>query len=188
MVGTFGSDVLEVDKNNKLVRKVVQGHYKGVQDKPEIWGCATHPTKQIFASCGADKTVRIWDATSMLGMSEQFEYDVTALSWSPNGKFIAVGDRGGQCIMMDAETLTVLGSKKSALAVINNKQNPHAWVEDIKFSPDGTRVSIGTHGGRGKVEVIQISAQGKPGQKIDTKLVFSSAITGMDWSLDGNVI
>jgi hypothetical protein len=43
LVGTRGSDVLEVSPQGSLVRKVVQGHFKGVPDCPEVWGCATHP-------------------------------------------------------------------------------------------------------------------------------------------------
>jgi WD40 repeat protein len=60
LVGTRGSDVLEVSPQGTLVRKVVQGHYKGVPDFPEIWGCAAHPSEQMFATSGADKCVRLW--------------------------------------------------------------------------------------------------------------------------------
>lgn len=45
LVGTRGSDVLEVSPQGALVRKVVQGHYKGVRDYPEVWGCCSHPTE-----------------------------------------------------------------------------------------------------------------------------------------------
>jgi len=33
----------------------------GKLEHPEVWGLAVHPDKQIFASAGADKTVRIWN-------------------------------------------------------------------------------------------------------------------------------
>jgi WD40 repeat protein len=60
LVGTRGSDVLEVSAQGALIRKVVQGHYKGVRDFPEVWGCAAHPTEQLFATSGADMSVRLW--------------------------------------------------------------------------------------------------------------------------------
>ena len=40
-------------------------------------------------------TVRVWSADKMIGVSERLTFDPTALDWSPNGKFIAVGDRNG---------------------------------------------------------------------------------------------
>lgn len=42
--------------------------------------------------------------------SVQLERDPTALDWSPNGKFIAVGDRQGYLSILNADTLEVIGS------------------------------------------------------------------------------
>jgi len=64
LIGTSGAEVLEVGKQGNLLQVVVQGHFRGVTGKlehPEVWGLAVHPDKQIFASAGADKTVRIWN-------------------------------------------------------------------------------------------------------------------------------
>jgi hypothetical protein len=44
-----------------------------------------------------------------------------------------VGDRNGDCTILDAKNLSVLGSIKSTLS-----GKKAAWVEDIKFSPDST--------------------------------------------------
>jgi WD40 repeat protein len=77
---------------------LVSGHSRGVKgdiNYPEVWGCAIHPTKQIFASAGADMTVRIWSADKMIAVSEKLNFDPTALDWSHDGQFIAVGDRNG---------------------------------------------------------------------------------------------
>jgi microtubule-associated protein-like 6 len=183
LAGTRGATVLEISPQQQA-SVVVQGHYRGVNDLPEVWGCAVHPTKQIFASAGADRYVRLWDATKKMEVSQQFQNDVTALSWSPNGQFIAVGDRLGYCIVLDAATLQVLGNKKTALS----GKNKHTWVEDVKFSPCSSKIAIGTHGGRGKVQVITLASNGKPTSIHDVKVVFSSAVIAMDWSLDGQVI
>lgn len=98
LVGTFGADVIEINSSGKLLNTLVSGHFRGVKgdiNYPEVWGCATHPTKQIFASAGADMTVRIWSADKMISVSEKLPFDPTALDWSPDGLFIAVGDRNG---------------------------------------------------------------------------------------------
>jgi WD40 repeat protein len=46
----------------------------------------------------------------MLKASELFEFDVTALDWSSDGMFLAVGDRKGNAKLVDANTLQVLGT------------------------------------------------------------------------------
>ena len=80
----------------------MQGHSQGVAKNPEVWGLAAHPTKQLFASAGADKTVRVWSPTKMDKISAQLTHDPTALDWSWDGKLIAVGDRSGTCLLLDA--------------------------------------------------------------------------------------
>jgi WD40 repeat protein len=67
----------------------------------------------------------------MLKASELFEFDVTALDWSSDGMFLAVGDRKGNAKLVDANTLQVLGT----LAAFN-AGGKQPWVEDIKISPD----------------------------------------------------
>lgn len=96
---------MEVDKTGKFIQFVVQGHFRGVTGKlehPEVWGCTVHPTEQIFASSGGDRTIRIWNNKKMIKCSSQLAHDPTALDWSPNGKFIAAGDRWGYLSIFDA--------------------------------------------------------------------------------------
>ena len=103
LVGTRGADVCEVSLQSGEVQKtIVQGHSQGVAKNPEVWGLAAHPTQQLFASAGADKTVRIWSPSKMETISAQLTHDPTALDWSWDGKLIAVGDRNGTCLLLDA--------------------------------------------------------------------------------------
>jgi len=69
IVGTRGSDVMELGPQGQFRQFIVQGHFQGVNDKPEIWGLSTHPTKQMFASSGADKTVRVWENGKQVAVS-----------------------------------------------------------------------------------------------------------------------
>ena len=68
-----------------------------------------------------------------------------------DGKFIAAGDRNGTARILNAETLQICGQGNAALA---GKKD--AWIEDIKFSPCGTYVAFGTHGGLSKVDVWKV--------------------------------
>lgn len=63
LVGTFGSQVAEVDMQGNLKKMVVEGHYSGIPRYDEVWGCCAHPTEQKFATCGADRHVRVWEPT-----------------------------------------------------------------------------------------------------------------------------
>ena len=85
LVGTIGAQVVEVDLQGKLKKTIVQGHFSGVPAYAEVWGCAAHPTEQIFATCGSDRRIRVWEPKKMISVSEQFECDVTALDWSLDG-------------------------------------------------------------------------------------------------------
>ena len=75
VVATKGATVVELKPDGTLKGNVTHGHYRGVNknDKgvyPEVWGCAVHPSKHLMASCGSDYTVRIWDSSQMLKISE----------------------------------------------------------------------------------------------------------------------
>jgi len=85
----------------------------------------------------------------MEAISAQLTHDPTALDWSPNGEFIAVGDRNGTCLLLDANTLEVKGTYNGKLA---GKKD--AWIEDIKFSPNGEYIAYGTHGGLSPLELV----------------------------------
>lgn len=55
MVGTRGSEILEI-KNWRDIESLMTGHFDG-----ELWGLAIHPFHPLCATCGGDKTIRIWD-------------------------------------------------------------------------------------------------------------------------------
>jgi WD40 repeat protein len=84
---------------------------------------------------------------------------------------------------MNAKSLEVLGSIKSTLS-----GKKAAWVEDIKFSPDSTRVAFGSHGGNSKLNFVTVNAQGKPTKIEHSKVAISSALICLDWSQDSQVV
>lgn len=68
IVGTRGAEIIEIDSTGKKVKTLIYGHFEGTK-QAELWGCATHPTEQKFASCGADSTIRIWSVDTMVKCS-----------------------------------------------------------------------------------------------------------------------
>ena len=61
LVGTRGAEVLEVSARGEGLAKLVSGHFAAT-NKSELWGAACHPKDQFFATCGADRVIRIWTA------------------------------------------------------------------------------------------------------------------------------
>lgn len=94
LVGTRSAEILEISQQTGQSRTLVQGHYEGTK-AAELWGCAVHPTEQQVATCGADKTIRIWTDGKMLRHSKPFDHDLTSIDWASNGRFLVVGDRNG---------------------------------------------------------------------------------------------
>lgn len=177
LVGTRGAEIYEYvgDKATCYMR----GHYDG-----EVWGAAAHPSETQFVTCGGDKTIRVWDTQKMLRASEPFEDDIRSCDWSSSAKFICVGGANGKAYNCNADTLEVLGEVTSVLA----GKSKHCWLEDIKFSPDNTKIAFGTHGGLSKIELVNVEANGKisRGKAIDVKM--TSALTHLDWSTDSQYI
>jgi WD40 repeat protein len=170
-----------------LKSTIVQGHFTDVPAYAEVWGCTTHPTEQKFATCGSDRRIRVWEPKKMIAVSEKFNVDVTALDWSSDGTFIAVGDRKGFCTIVDAKTLQVLGTMKSKLS--SGKQ---PWVEDIKVSPNNKLIAWGTHDGRSNLEIAEVKKSNPVGQQLvlyaSCEVGLSSALTHLDWSQDSCMI
>lgn len=118
LCGTYGSQIVEANLSTHKV--LVSGHYKDKNLRKwhyaEVWGCATHPSKQIFASAGGDRRVRLWDMNKMLKVSEAFDDDITSLAWSPDGKFISCGDRESKVIILDATSLALIDQKSTRVS------------------------------------------------------------------------
>ena len=69
LVGTRGAEIMEVDTTKgTVIKTLINGHFEGTK-QAELWGCACHPTEQIFASCGADSMIRVWSENKMLKAS-----------------------------------------------------------------------------------------------------------------------
>lgn len=76
-MGTKDGEIIEVGEKNAASNILIDGHMEG-----EIWGLATHPSKDIFISASNDGTARIWDlADKVKGRSGQWGEGGPGAGW-----------------------------------------------------------------------------------------------------------
>ena len=86
---------------------------------------------------------------------------------------------------MNANDLSVYTTKETGFS---NKKGRQAfiWIQDIKFSPDSSKVAFGAHSGSSHIEIFDVTDDGRPdlkGQKIII-IGLQSALVTLDWSVD----
>ena len=82
-----------------------------------VLGVCFDKTGKKLASCSADQTIMVWDATTgePIGSPPRGDKEVHCVSFSPDGDMLAAGDgnyRGGNVRLYDVQT----GEVKSTLA------------------------------------------------------------------------
>ena len=144
LVGTRASEIYEIsgsDGSDINGGPIVCGHYNH-----ELWGLAVHPHKGEFCTVGDDQTIRVWDINSrkMLKM-KRLDTMARACAYSPDGTKIAVGlgARVGRGRQKKDGAFLVLNEKD--LVILHEGRNSKQWISDIKFSPDGNTLGLGSN-------------------------------------------
>jgi microtubule-associated protein-like 6 len=173
--GTRGCEVFVI--NDQETRLVQQGHSDG-----ELWGLAVHPSGLEFVTCGGDKTLRLWDLNSgkQVKTTGILPVDLRAVDWAPNGAFIAAGNTNASISLFSNE-LVLLHQLASSF------KGKDCWIEDLKFSPDSSKLAFGAHGCASKVEVFAVES-GKLIKHCIINAGLTSALTHLDWSVDGSTL
>ena len=128
LVGTKGSDIFEAimpaTPNDILsLNQLAWGHSSG-----EVWGLATHPVRNEYATSGDDKTLRIWSIrTNEQIQIRSLPYASHAVVYNHTGSLLCLGMVDGSMAVIDSSNLRVVSAWSHSSQSIN----------DVKFSPDG---------------------------------------------------
>jgi WD40 repeat protein len=136
-----------------VVVKEIVAHPK--PNETMIYGVAWHPTQDQVASAGYDGAVKIWDASTGALVREfrAFEYwyatfaghhdSVFCLAFSPDGRQLASGSAGQECLIKIWELQT--GAVRDLVnpqlkRAVGYEQSHPGWIFGVRFTRDGKRL------------------------------------------------
>ncbi|KAG7218515.1 hypothetical protein INR49_020337, partial [Caranx melampygus] len=98
LVGTSRNFILRGTFNDGFLVEV-QGH------TDELWGLASHPSREMFLTCAQDRLVCLWNSSDhSLQWSRMVEEHGHCADFHPSGAVVAIGTHSGKWYVLDAET------------------------------------------------------------------------------------
>ena len=145
LIGTQGSDILEVTATEEAADlndgPLVTGH-----SRKALTGLAAHPLVAEYATCGGDKSLRIWSLQDKR-CSRKLELpgECRSCTYSPDGYILAVGMTNG--------TVCVVSLLKPELDLVKELAPESGAagspVVGVKFSPNGKMLAAVTDRSQG---------------------------------------
>jgi microtubule-associated protein-like 6 len=166
LVGTRGGEIVEFNNGPKPL-VYMRSHYEG-----ELWGLATHPSREEFITVGQDNFMAIWDIKQRKQKNfGKLEQAANVAEYSRDGNLLAIGYVNGGVHVLD------LAAK---FAMKANKKDRKEAISEIKFSPGDRIMAVGAHDSC--IITYDVAAGFKPMKRIRGH---TSTVTHFDFSLDG---
>uniref|UniRef100_A0AAQ4RIW8 EMAP like 3 n=1 Tax=Gasterosteus aculeatus aculeatus TaxID=481459 RepID=A0AAQ4RIW8_GASAC len=170
LVGTTRNAILRGTFSDGFVA-IVQGHMD------EMWGLATHPSQNIFITCGHDRQVCLWKTEEhKLDWCITLEEYGLCADFCPNGSVVSVGLSTGRWMVLDLLTREVVSE-----SIDGNEQ-----LSVMRYSPDGSFLAVGSHDNF--IYIYNVTESGRRYTRFGKCNGHSSFITHLDWSKDGKYI
>ncbi|XP_056156749.1 echinoderm microtubule-associated protein-like 4 isoform X2 [Lampris incognitus] len=170
LVGTTRNAILRGNFSDGFVA-IVQGHVD------EMWGLATHPSQDVFLTCGHDRQVCLWNTEEhKLDWCTILEDYGLCADFCPNGSVVSVGLNTGRWLILDLLTREVVSESTDG-----NEQ-----LSVMRYSPDGSFLAVGSHDNF--IYIYNVTEKGRRYARFGKCNGHSSFITHLDWSKDGKYI
>ena len=201
-VGTISSEIIELSPENGAVvstdaegnaTALVRGHYRD-----ELWGLATSPVNpDTYVTVGDDGMLAVWSLESRSCVAKADVGGVArCITFHPSGAFLAVGLGGDANRTGDAADDTASKGLDGAVKVLSvstlsevwSEKRAKEWISDIKFSPDGDTLAVGSHDN--KVYIYTFGADGDNAD-VSHRATFdkhSSFVKHIDFTSDGQYL
>ncbi|NXL14069.1 EMAL1 protein, partial [Setophaga kirtlandii] len=170
LIGTTRNFVLQGTLSGDFF-PITQGH------TDELWGLTVHSSKPQFFTCGHDKHITLWDATTHHPIWNKIIEDPAQSSgFHPSASVVAVGTLTGRWFVFDTET--------KDLVTVHTDGNEQLSV--MRYSPDGNFLAIGSHDNC--IYIYGVSENGRKYTRIGKCSGHSSFITHLDWSVNSQYL
>ncbi|XP_064919578.1 echinoderm microtubule-associated protein-like 1 isoform X1 [Columba livia] len=170
LIGTTRNFVLQGTLSGDFF-PITQGH------TDELWGLAVHSSKPQFFTCGHDKHITLWDATTHRPIWNKIIEDPAQSSgFHPSASVVAVGTLTGRWFVFDTET--------KDLVTVHTDGNEQLSV--MRYSPDGNFLAIGSHDNC--IYIYSVSENGRKYTRVGKCSGHSSFITHLDWSVNSQYL
>ncbi|XP_031440747.1 echinoderm microtubule-associated protein-like 3 isoform X2 [Clupea harengus] len=170
LVGTTRNAILRGTISDGFVA-IVQGHVD------EMWGLATHPTQNIFLTCGNDRQLCLWSAEEhSLDWATTLDESGLCADFCPSGTVVSVGLNTGRWLVLDLRTREV----------VSDLTDGNEQLSVMRYSPDGSFLAVGSHDNF--IYIYSVSESGRRYTRFGKCTGHSSFITHLDWSKDGKYI
>ncbi|CAH2314735.1 echinoderm microtubule-associated -like 2 isoform X1 [Pelobates cultripes] len=167
-VGTTKNCVMSGNLESGLTC-LIQGH------TDELWGLGSHPSQDLFLTCGHDKLVHLWNSKDHRPVwTTTLEDPARAAGFHPSGGVVAVGTSTGRFLVLDTQTHVIVTSISQA----------SEQISVIRYSPDGQYLAVGSHDNF--IYVYEVAEEGREYRCVGKCTGHSSYVTHLDWSSDSS--
>jgi WD40 repeat protein len=164
--GGYDGKLIWWDVDKKTAIRKIDAHQKWIRR------VRTSPDGKLIASTADDMVCRVWDANSgklvheLRGHAEQtpnsYPSMLYACAFSPDGKFLATGDKVGHIVVWDTAT----GAKVSTMEAPGmytwdpvQRRHSIGGIRSLAFSPDGQALAVGGIGKIGNIDHLDAPAR-----------------------------
>ncbi|KAK3267854.1 hypothetical protein CYMTET_23613 [Cymbomonas tetramitiformis] len=185
-VGVATSAVFEFDVSSETSFKtgrelVLQGHAAAMDSvkkvmSGEVWGLDCHPTKGLYATCGDDRSLRLWSCSERKLLAiRKLKGRGRTVAFHPRGAQLAVGCVKGELLVLDIETSKLVASMSCG-----------GRIHTCRYSPCGKLLAVAV----GNVVKIYDSTKGVNGQyvKLEDCVGSTGDVLHLDWTKDSHYI
>lgn len=195
LVGTGGSDLLEVDASGSIampsVTVVTRGHYA-----MEVWGLACHPTKPEYCTVGDDQTLRVWCLSKKTQLRvAKLECAARACAIAEQLDAVAVGYGGHNAQRTASKAAAAAQGKTGSIVLLRYSDLTKLFedrpskqpISEVKFSPNDAVLAVGSHDHHIYLYKLHDASCSKV-TKTATFAKHQSYITHLDFSSDSRTL
>ena len=189
LVGLRDGTIFHVDLASGSKNAIMESHSDG-----EVWGLAPADDNHVVTT-GDDNKIKTWNvATRKCVVTGKVSSEsrkapkggassLTELPDSQCARAVAVNSRTGHvAIGHNDGTLTIRAGATKLDQVLHTKRESQEWIETMSYSPDGSKLAVGSHDNN--IYIYDASTYALLGKC--TK--HNSFIVSVDWSVDGSYI